>query len=57
MKIEDVVVDLKAWDAARVSPEMARAFETGPEGAEILVFGAPNTENRDAEALPNWWTD
>lgn len=57
MKIEDVVVDLKAWDAARVSPEMARAFEAGPEGAEILVFGAPNTKNRDAEALPNWWTD
>jgi hypothetical protein len=26
-------------DAIRVSPEVARAFEAGPEGLELLVFG------------------
>lgn len=56
-KLEDEVVELEAWDAVRVPPETMRAFEAGPEGAEIIVFGAPNTENRDAEATPNWWTD
>lgn len=56
-KIEGEIVDLRAWDALRVSPETARAFETGTEGAEILAFGAPNTENLDAEPLPDWWTD
>ena len=55
-KIGDEVVELGAWDAVRVPPETMRALEAGPEGAEILAFGAPNTENRDAEAEPNWWT-
>jgi mannose-6-phosphate isomerase-like protein (cupin superfamily) len=53
----DEVVELKAWDALRVSPETVRGFEAGPEGAEYIAFGAPNTENRDAEATPHWWTD
>ena len=56
-KIGDEVVELGAWDAVRVPPETMRALEAGPEGAEILAFGAPNTENRDAEAEPNWWAD
>jgi mannose-6-phosphate isomerase-like protein (cupin superfamily) len=56
-KLGDEVVELKAWDAVRVSPETVRSFEAGPEGAEYIAFGAPNTENRDAELVPNWWTD
>ena len=57
-KLGDEVVELKAWDALRVSPETVRGFEAGPEGAEYIAFGAPNTENRDAEpAPPDWWTD
>ncbi|MDP8952169.1 MAG: hypothetical protein M3N18_08030 [Actinomycetota bacterium] len=55
-KVGDEVVELKTWDALRVSPETARGFEAGPEGAEYIAFGAPNTENRDAEPVPNWWT-
>ena len=56
-KLGDEVVELKAWDAVRVSPETMRGFEAGPEGAEYVAFGAPNTENRDAELAPNWWTE
>jgi quercetin dioxygenase-like cupin family protein len=56
-KLGDEVVELKAWDAVRVSPETVRGFEAGPEGAEYIAFGTPNTENRDAELVPNWWTD
>ena len=40
----------------RVPPEVPRAFEAGPEGFEMVVFGAPNTGNQDVEALPGWWT-
>ncbi|MEA2247891.1 MAG: hypothetical protein QOH46_2420, partial [Solirubrobacteraceae bacterium] len=29
----------------------------GPDGAEILAFGAPNTDNKDAEMVRDWWTD
>ncbi len=56
-KLDDEVVELKPWDAIRVPPETMRGFEAGPEGAEYIAFGAPNTENRDTEPVPNWWTD
>ena len=59
-KIDDEVVELKAWDAVRVPSERMRAFEAGPEGAEILAFGAPNVGSSpagDAEMTPNWWSD
>jgi hypothetical protein len=32
-------------------------MEGGPEGAEILAFGAPNTENKDAQMVQDFWTD
>jgi mannose-6-phosphate isomerase-like protein (cupin superfamily) len=60
VKLDDEVVALKTWDALRVPAEIMRCFEAGPEGAEILAFGAPNTGSSpagDAEMTPNWWTD
>jgi mannose-6-phosphate isomerase-like protein (cupin superfamily) len=53
--VGDEVVELAEWDALRIPRETWRAFEGGPEGAELLAFGAPNTENRDAELEPGWW--
>ena len=41
----------------RMSPEVTRNFEAGPDGAEFLAFGAPNTGLGDAEMQPGWWTD
>ncbi len=40
-----------------VSAETVRQLEAGPEGVEIVVFGTPNTENRDVEMVPERWTD
>ena len=57
MKIGDEIVDLREWDAVRVPPGVSRGFEGGPDGAELLAFGAPNTENKDAEIDPEFWTD
>jgi mannose-6-phosphate isomerase-like protein (cupin superfamily) len=57
IKLEDELVDLKAWDAVRVPGQTTRALEGGPEGAEVVAFGAPNTENADAEMMHDWWTD
>ena len=56
-KVEDEIVELGAFDALRVPGEVARGIEGGPEGAEIVVFGAPNTEGKDVEMLPGWWSD
>ncbi len=55
MKVEDDVVDLGPLDAIRIPGPVARGLEAGPEGAEVLAFGAPNTENKDAEMQPGWW--
>lgn len=57
VKIEEEVVDLRQWDAIRIPPGTARGMEGGSDGAEIIAFGAPNTDNKDLEMLPGWWTD
>jgi uncharacterized cupin superfamily protein len=59
LKLDDEVVDLKTWDAVRVPPQVTRCFEGGPNGIELLAFGAPKTGSvaDDVEMIPNWWTD
>ena len=42
MKLDDEIVELKEWDVVRVPPGTWRGYEAGPEGLEIIVFGAPN---------------
>ena len=54
-KVGDDIVELGPWDALRVAPETTRGMEAGPDGAEILAFGAPSRSNADAEMLPGWW--
>jgi mannose-6-phosphate isomerase-like protein (cupin superfamily) len=55
LKLDDDVVELKQWDAVRIANDTMRNFEAGPEGVEILVFGAG--EAGDAEMVQSWWTD
>ena len=56
MKLDDDIVELQAWDAIRVAPETVRAREAGPNGAEMILFGAPQSEG-DSELLREWWSD
>ena len=53
--VGDEIVDMRRWDAVRIAPGELHGMEAGPDGAEILAFGAPNTENKDAEMQPGWW--
>jgi mannose-6-phosphate isomerase-like protein (cupin superfamily) len=55
IKIGDETVELGTWDAVRIAPDMPRGMEGGPEGAEILAFGAPSKENGDAEMVRDFW--
>lgn len=60
MKLDDEIVELKQWDAVRVSPGTWRGYEAGPDGLEIFVIGAPNLgENPrdDVEGERDWWSD
>jgi mannose-6-phosphate isomerase-like protein (cupin superfamily) len=60
MKLDDEIVEVKEWDAVRVPPGTWRGYEGGPEGLEILVFGAPNLgedPRGDVEGRRDWWAD
>jgi quercetin dioxygenase-like cupin family protein len=53
--VGDEVIELGELDAIRIAPETMHGMEAGPDGAEILAFGAPNTDNKDADMQPGWW--
>jgi len=58
MKVDAEIVELKEWDAVRVPPGTWRGYEAGPEGLEILVFGAPNLgedPREDVDGQRDWW--
>jgi mannose-6-phosphate isomerase-like protein (cupin superfamily) len=55
VKLDDDIVDLERLDAVRLAPGVTRQFEGGPEGIEILVFGARHAG--DGETISDWWTE
>lgn len=55
VKLDDDILDLRPLDAVRVAPQVLRTWEAGPDGLELLAFGAHH--EHDAEAIPGWWTD
>ena len=60
MKLDGEIVDVKKWDVVRVPPGTWRGYEAGPDGLEILVFGAPSlgeSPRDDVEGRRGWWVD
>jgi mannose-6-phosphate isomerase-like protein (cupin superfamily) len=59
VRLDDDVVEVRALDALRVPPQTTRAFEAGPDGVELLAFGAPASDSpgTDAKLVPGWWSD
>ena len=55
--VADDVIDMAQFDAVRVAPGAWRGMEAGPEGVEVIAFGAPNTDNKDAEMQQGWWPE
>jgi mannose-6-phosphate isomerase-like protein (cupin superfamily) len=54
VKLDDEEVELKPLDAVRIPPGVMRGMAGGPEGAELIAFGAPNNENSDLEMVPGF---
>ena len=54
-KVEDEIVDMRAFDALRIPPGTTRGMEAGPDGALILAVGAPNNDNTDAQMVQDFW--
>ena len=57
LKLDDEIVELEPWDAVRIHKDTMRNLEGGPDGAEIILFGAPNAGSGDAQMTQEWWTD
>jgi glyoxylate utilization-related uncharacterized protein len=57
IRLDDDIVDVARWDAVRMAPEVMRALEAGPDGLEVVAFGAPATGLQDAQQEMGWWTD
>jgi quercetin dioxygenase-like cupin family protein len=53
--LDDEVHELRQWDLMRVSPEVVRAFEAGPDGLDLVAVGGPRPEDGDGVmATANW---
>ena len=57
IRLDDEVLELKPFDAVRIAKETMRNLEAGPDGAELILFGAPNAGSGDASVTQGWWTD
>jgi mannose-6-phosphate isomerase-like protein (cupin superfamily) len=55
VKLDEEIVGLQTLDAIRVAPDVTRAFEAGPSGLDLIVFG-PRCDG-DGEILMGWWAD
>jgi mannose-6-phosphate isomerase-like protein (cupin superfamily) len=57
IKLDDEVLELRPFDAIRIHRDTMRNLEGGPNGAELILYGAPNAGPGDAQMSPGWWID
>ncbi len=55
VRLDDEIVEISQLDAIRIAPKITRAFEAGPDGLTMLVFGPRHAG--DGELLSDFWTD
>jgi len=56
VKLDDEELELQPLDAVRIPAGVTRGLAAGPDGAEVIAFGAPNNENGDLEMIPGFFT-
>ena len=57
VRLEDEIKDISQYDVIRVAPHVARGFQAGPDGIELIAIGNDRPEGGDGELLPEFWTD
>jgi mannose-6-phosphate isomerase-like protein (cupin superfamily) len=55
IKLDDEILEVQPRDAIRVAPEVARAFEAGPDGLEFLATGPHHPS--DGEPVDDPWVN
>jgi quercetin dioxygenase-like cupin family protein len=53
LKLDDELIEVRRYDAIRVAPGVARAFEAGPDGLEFLAAGPHHPG--DGEPVDDPW--
>jgi quercetin dioxygenase-like cupin family protein len=54
-KLDDEIIDLRAWDALRVAPSVMRSFEAGPDGMDVICIGGRRPARGDTEKDESFW--
>src|SRR5687767_13671859 len=57
VKLDDEVVEIRPMDAIRIAPRVTRAFEAGPDGLELLVFGPHHDRDGETMTVGDFWAD
>jgi quercetin dioxygenase-like cupin family protein len=55
VKLDDEIIEIRQWDVIRVAPNVARGFEAGPDGLEIIAAGGSKPEGGDGERVEGHW--
>jgi quercetin dioxygenase-like cupin family protein len=55
LNLDGEKVELVPLDVTRIAAETIRCLEAGPDGCELLLYGAPNVGSGDAEMHDGWW--
>jgi quercetin dioxygenase-like cupin family protein len=55
-RVQDEVFEVGARDVVYCPPDAMRGWEAGPDGMELLAFGA-HTEGEEHNMEQGWWTD
>ncbi len=55
--LDGEVHELRQWDVVRVAPEVVRAFESGPDGLELVAVGGPKPAESDGVMGEALWPD
>jgi mannose-6-phosphate isomerase-like protein (cupin superfamily) len=57
VRLDDEIRDVRQWDVIRVAAGVLRAFESGPDGLELIAVGGPRPEGGDGERTDDPWPD
>jgi quercetin dioxygenase-like cupin family protein len=55
--LDGEVRDIRQWDVVRIAPPVVRAFESGPEGLDLIAVGGPKPEGGDGTPTEAQWPD
>jgi mannose-6-phosphate isomerase-like protein (cupin superfamily) len=54
-KLDDEIVELEQWAVLRLAPTVARQFEAGPEGMDVICIGGSRPDGGDGEKVDDFW--